>query len=65
MADETKTVTETPQPQQITLDQLSLEQIKAVAYDEARKLEIARNNLQVLNQEIQKREQAAATPATK
>ena len=35
---------------------MSIEQIKALAYDEGRKLEVARQNLQVLNQEIAKKE---------
>ena len=35
---------------------LSLEQVKAMAYDEGRKLDIARSNLQVLNQRVQELE---------
>jgi len=31
---------------------MSLEKIKALAYDEGRKLEVARQNLQVLNKRI-------------
>ena len=31
---------------------MSLEQVKAIAYDEGRKLEVARQNLQVLNARI-------------
>lgn len=34
----------------------SLEELKAMAYDEGRKLEIARHNLQILNTEINNKE---------
>lgn len=39
------------------LTQLTVEQLKVMAYDELTKLDIAQNNLKVLNQEIAKRMQ--------
>ena len=41
---------------------LSLEQVKAMAYDEGRKLEIARSNLQILNQRVQELEKPKDKP---
>jgi len=49
----------------VTLKDLSVNNLKAMAYDEGVKIEIARNNLQVLNQEIANRQkQVAPKPAT-
>jgi hypothetical protein len=42
------------------MENLSLEQLKALAYDEGQKLEIARQNLQILHQEIFNRTKKAA-----
>ena len=40
----------------MNIDEMSLEQLKSVAFDEIRKVEIANNNLKVLSQQIQKLE---------
>jgi hypothetical protein len=42
------------------LEQFTSEQLKAMAYDEMAKLEVAQNNLRILNQEIAKRVQEIA-----
>lgn len=39
------------------IDDKSLEQLKAMVYDEAQKLAIAQNNIKVLEEEINKRSQ--------
>jgi hypothetical protein len=42
---------------QITLSDLNLVQLKAIAYDEIIKLNVSQNNLRVLNQELSNRQQ--------
>ena len=52
---------------QITLADLNIVQLKAIAYDEIVKLNISQNNLRVLNQELSNRQQQGvegATPVT-
>ena len=39
------------------INTLTIEQLKAFAYDELRKLETAQNNLRVLNQKIAEKEE--------
>jgi hypothetical protein len=41
------------QPQDIST--MTVEQLKALAYDEISRLEVCKNNLQILNAELQKR----------
>lgn len=55
------------QPKQITLADLNIVQLKAIAYDEIVKLNITQNNLRFINQELFNRQQqgdATATPVT-
>ena len=55
------------QQKQITLAELNIVQLKAIAYDEIVKLNISQNNLRVLNQELSNRQQQGvegATPVT-
>jgi hypothetical protein len=40
----------------MNIENMKLEELKAIAFDEIRKVEIANNNLKILSQEIQKRE---------
>jgi hypothetical protein len=52
---------------QITLAELNIVQLKAIAYDEIIKLNVAQNNLRVLNQELSNRQQQGvegAAPVT-
>ena len=52
---------------QISLSEFSLLELKALAYDEIVKLNIAQNNLRVINQELSNRQQqgvADAAPVT-
>ena len=52
---------------QITLSDLNLVQLKAIAYDEIIKLNVSQNNLRVLNQELSNRQQQGvegAAPVT-
>jgi len=52
---------------QITLADLNIVQLKAIAYDEIVKLNISQNNLRVLNQELSNRQQQGvegAAPVT-
>lgn len=52
---------------QITLQDLNIVQLKAIAYDEIVKLNIAQSNLQVLNRELANRQQQGvegAAPVT-
>lgn len=52
---------------QITLADLNIVQLKAIAYDEIIKLNIAQTNLRVLNQELSNRQQQGvegAAPVT-
>ena len=52
---------------QITLADLNIVQLKAVAYDEIIKLNVSQNNLRVLNQELSNRQQQGvegASPVT-
>ena len=52
---------------QITLADLNIVQLKAIAYDEIIKLNISQNNLRVLNQELSNRQQQGvegAAPVT-
>lgn len=39
----------------MNISEMDLKELKALAYDEGMKIEIARQNLMLLNQEIQKR----------
>jgi hypothetical protein len=45
---------------QVNLSQLSDVQLKALAYDELAKVEIAQSNLRVINQELANRAKAAS-----
>lgn len=52
---------------QINLADLSLVELKAISYDEIVKLNLAQNNLRVLNQELYNRQQKGvegASPVT-
>jgi hypothetical protein len=52
---------------QITLADLNIVQLKAIAYDEIVKLNVSQNNLRVLNQELSNRQQQGvegASPVT-
>lgn len=52
---------------QITLADLNIVQLKAIAYDEIIKLNVSQNNLRVLNQELSNRQQQGvegASPVT-
>ena len=52
---------------QITLADLNIVQLKAIAYDEIVKLNVSQNNLRVLNQDLSNRQQQGvegATPVT-
>ncbi len=52
---------------QITLADLNIVQLKAIAYDEIIKLNVSQNNLRVLNQELSNRQQQGvegAAPVT-
>ena len=52
---------------QITLADLNIVQLKAIAYDEIVKLNVSQNNLRVLNQELSDRQQQGvegASPVT-
>ncbi len=48
---------------QVDLSQFNINELKATAYDEVVKLNAARNNLRVLNQELAKRQQQGAVDA--
>ena len=48
----------------MNIEQMSIEQLKAMAYDELSKVEIGRQNLQVLNQAIANK-QSEQTKETK
>jgi hypothetical protein len=55
------------QQKQITLADLNIVQLKAIAYDEYIKLNVLQNNLRVINQELFNRQQqgvADAAPVT-
>jgi hypothetical protein len=55
------------QQKQITLADLNIVQLKAIAYDEYIRLNISQNNLRVINQELFNRQQqgvADAAPVT-
>ena len=55
------------QQKQITLADLNIVQLKAIAYDEYIRLNVSQNNLRVINQELFNRQQqgvADATPVT-
>lgn len=45
------------QQKQITLSDLNIVQLKAIAYDEIVKLQVSQNNLRFINQELFKRQQ--------
>lgn len=49
---------------QITLADLNIVQLKAIAYDEIIKLNISQNNLRFINQELFNRQQQGDTTAT-
>ena len=58
---------EEQQQKQITLADLNIVQLKAIAYDEIIKLNISQNNLRFINQELFNRQQqgdATAAPVT-
>lgn len=44
------------QTNQVNLSQLTETQLKAFAYDEMSKIEMAQNNLRILNQELTRRQ---------
>jgi hypothetical protein len=55
------------QQKQITLADLNIVQLKAIAYDEYIRLNVSQNNLRVINQELFNRQQqgvADAAPVT-
>ena len=55
------------QQKQMTLAELNIVQLKAIAYDEIVKLNVSQNNLRVLNQELSNRQQQGvegASPVT-
>ena len=49
---------------QVNISQLSINELKALAYDELVKINVANNNLRVLNQELSKRQQQGDVNAT-
>lgn len=49
---------------QINLNALNLIELKALAYDEFLKLNVAQNNLKVINQELSKRQQQGVADAS-
>lgn len=49
---------------QVNISQLSINELKALAYDELLKVNVANNNLRVLNQELSKRQQQGDANAT-
>ena len=49
---------------QINLADLSLVELKAISYDEIVKLNLAQNNLRVLNQELYNRQQKGVEDAS-
>lgn len=49
---------------QVNISQLSINELKALAYDELLKINVANNNLRVLNQELSKRQQQGDANAT-
>ena len=49
---------------QVNISQLSINELKALAYDELVKINVANNNLRVLNQELSKRQQQGDANAT-
>ena len=48
---------------QVTLADLNIVQLKAIAYDEVVKLNISQNNLRVINQELFNRQQQGIVDA--
>jgi len=51
------------QQKQITLAELNIVQLKAIAYDEIIKLNISQNNLRFINQELSNRQQQGVVDA--
>ena len=51
------------QPKQVTLDDLNVVQLKAIAYDEIVKLNVSQNNLRFINQELFTRQQQGVVDA--
>jgi hypothetical protein len=51
------------QQKQITLAELNIVQLKAIAYDEIVKLNISQNNLRFINQELSNRQQRGVVDA--
>jgi len=49
---------------QVNLSDLNIHQLKALAYDEVVKINVANNNLRVLNQELSQRQQQGDANAT-
>lgn len=49
---------------QVNISQLSINELKALAYDELLKINVVNNNLRVLNQELSKRQQQGDANAT-
>ena len=48
---------------QVNLSQFNINELKAYAYDELIKINVANNNLRILNQELAKRQQQGAVDA--
>ena len=48
---------------QVNLSQFNINELKAYAYDELIKINVANNNLRILNQELAKRQQQGAAGA--
>jgi len=48
---------------QLNLSQFNINELKAYAYDELIKINVANNNLRILNQELAKRQQQGAAGA--
>lgn len=50
---------------QVDVKTLTVEQLKSLAYDEIQKFEISRQNLQVINAEIARKQNTPIEPETK
>jgi hypothetical protein len=48
---------------QVNLSQFNINELKAYAYDELIKINVANNNLRILNQELSQRQQQGAAGA--
>lgn len=49
---------------QVNVSELNINELKALAYDELVKINVANNNLRVLNQELSQRQQQGDANAT-